>query len=1143
MLKRVFQTALLSGWLLCIGSVPAIGQRIYADHSVLASGKWFKIAVTAEGVYQVDRAFLTALGVPSSDIPSASIRLFGNGNAVPQENNLAARPDDLIENAIEVHDGGDGLFNGNDYFLFYAPGPDSWQPDSASQLFRHRKNLVSDTLFYFLTFGGNGRRVGTDSALTQANTEVNAFNERYFHEKDLNSLLGSGKEWYGETFGLNNLSASFPVPVDGFDLQQPLWVRTRLVSRSTQGPGRFLVSLGGQLPVSLTIPAVSGNLLDDYALADTLLVSFTPPAGAPTLQIGYQSASFTAQGWLDWFELQGRKALVLPAEGRMGFRDWPSVGSGRVAHFTLAVADAGVSVWDITQPGVPLKMNLTYEGGRAGFVRDASRLHEYYAFTRQGLQRPLPAAVRHIPNQDLHNWQPAVFLIIAPAALMTQARELADFHSQYYHQPTLAVAAEQVYNEFGGGVASAAALRDFVKMYYDKSSGDSAGRLRYLLIFGGGSYDPKNRAHFTAACLPSFESDNSLSVLASYTSDDFFAFLGDSDDINNPAFTGTLAIAVGRLPVATGSEAQTMVDKIIRYHSKAALGPWRNSAVFVADDREANLFFDQTENLTARVGAADPLLQQVKLYADAFQRQGTPTAYTYPQVNQAILNRLHAGSLFLNFSGHGNDQQLSAANLFSMADAVRLDNADRLPLLIAATCDFDIYDDPSKSQLARYLMSGSQSGAIALLSSPRLMDAAGNAAINELFLSQACQSAASGSPLSLGEALQRAKNIQAAASADLVNSRKFTLIGDPAMQLAFPRLRLSILSIDSQPVPGQDTLTAGRIYRCWGQVADASGNLQKDFNGRVYPAVYAPARLVKTPGNDPASFVSSFQVRDNILFSGQDTVSGGLFHFSFQLPDLMSGLSGMGMISLYAEDGRRDAAGVDTSLVLDGKNLASDTSDEGPQIEIGLNNLPFKSGAAVPDGPLLIASLSDSAGINTADNGSGHNITVRIDDAGSTTLNAYYISDPGSFRHGSLQYQLPLLGQGLHSLWLEAWDLAGRRGTAKLDFRVEKTPGLGITRLFNYPNPFSGHTTFWVELNRPSGLFQASLYIYSLDGKLVSAWTQELAYGGPGTGLVDWNGRGSAGNYLSPGIYICRFIVTDAAGERAAASQKAVIIR
>src|SRR5215831_10208061 len=106
-------------------------QRVYKANSVLATGNWYKIAVKEAGIYKLDIPFLSSLGINANNLPSGSIRLYGNGGGMLPEANSIFRPDDLEENAILVVDGGDGVLNGTDYILFFSNGANQWAKDSA----------------------------------------------------------------------------------------------------------------------------------------------------------------------------------------------------------------------------------------------------------------------------------------------------------------------------------------------------------------------------------------------------------------------------------------------------------------------------------------------------------------------------------------------------------------------------------------------------------------------------------------------------------------------------------------------------------------------------------------------------------------------------------------------------------------------------------------------------------------------------------------------------------------------------------------------------------------------------------------------------------------------------------------------------
>jgi len=272
----------------------AIAQRVYAPNSVLATGNWYKIGVKQEGVYKVDIAMFTALGISVSNLASSAIRLYGNGGGMLEENNALPRTDDLFENPIEVVDGGDGLFNSSDYFVFYAPGPQRWEKDSLNQSFRHRKNLYADTAFYYITIGGTGKRVPLQAATQPPTVTVNSFNERYFYENDLVNLLNSGKQWYGEEFNNNpggTTTRSFTVDWPGLILTQPVTIVSDLAARSVGATAGFAVKVNSQQVQTVNLSGVTGNFLDAFGSSSSQRNSFTAAQSSLGVSFTYTPGS------------------------------------------------------------------------------------------------------------------------------------------------------------------------------------------------------------------------------------------------------------------------------------------------------------------------------------------------------------------------------------------------------------------------------------------------------------------------------------------------------------------------------------------------------------------------------------------------------------------------------------------------------------------------------------------------------------------------------------------------------------------------------------------------------------------------------------------------------------------------------------
>ncbi len=1117
-------------------------QRTYASSSILATGNWFRIGLKQEGVYKVDVAMLASLGINTNNLPSASIRLYGNGGGMLEEDNKAARADDLVENPIMVEDGSDGIFNNADYFLFYAPGPDRWEKDSANQVFHHRKNLYADTVYYYITIGGQGKRILQAPSQTNPTINVNSYDARFFYEKDLVNLLNSGKEWYGETFSNNPggiINRTFTVDWPGLLLSSPVTMVADVAARSVGATASFGVNVNGNIVQNINLPGITGNFLDLYATSVTQKKSFNALQNNLAVNFQFNPATNGAQGWLNWFELLGRRNLSIEPGTQLLFRDWKSVSAGAVAGFQIANSSAGVRVWEITEPLSPLSLSVSTIGTQSVFNRDASRLREYLAFNPIAAIQPF--ALGKVDNQNLHKATFADFIIVTDESLQSEAQRLAQFHMQKDGYQTIVTTASKVYNEFSGGVRDPSAIRDFVKMYYDRAGNDSTRKPKYLLLFGSGSYDFRNRIPGNVNFVPAYESINSLDPLSTYTSDDFFGLLDDNEDINQNNNTATIDIGIGRIPARNQMEAKTMVDKIIRYGSNKSFGSWRNQSVYVADDQDNNLHLNDAELISSDANTANSLINQTKVYLDAFPLVSGSGGARYPAVNEAIINQVFNGTLLFNYSGHGNYQRLADEAVLTQEELNRFNNPEKLPLFITASCDFAPHDDPIKNSLGAGILTGNSNGAIALLTTTRLVFAFSNRVINDNYLKGALQPGKNGKYLTLGESVRQTKNLTSQNFGDVLNNRKFTLLGDPAMKLAFPELRLQIDSVNNQPILSADTLRALGKYTFSGRVLDGLGNPVNDFNGTLQETVYDKASLVKTLGNDVKSPVTSFSQQSGILYKGNTTITNGRFSFTFILPKDISFQTGKGRISLYADDGSRDANGVYNDLYIGGLGTVI-TDFTGPVIKPYLNDDKFQNGGLTSENALLLVKLYDSSGINTSGNGIGHDITAIIDgnERNVMVLNNYYTAIRDSYQEGQILFPLPTLSPGKHTIKIKAWDVANNSSEVTLDCVVGKQAQLQIANLRNFPNPFTVSTSFAFEHNQPNRDLDVKINIYTGSGALVKQIHRLVNTAGTRNCQINWDGDSQSGAKLTKGIYIYHIIV--AAGDSKVEDTRQLIV-
>jgi hypothetical protein len=1130
--------------ILLLVSLVGRGQRIYAESSVLSSGSWVKVSTKASGVYKITANFMKEAGF-STKIPSNSVKLFGNGGGVLPEANSAVIQDDLVENAILVYDGGDGFFDGDDYFFFYAQGADHWAYDSLGGRFVFKKNIYSGNTYFFITVAeSNGKRISTLPMLSGVTTSISDFDEYYRHELDSINFLKSGQEWYGEEFSQDigaEPSINFPIPFSDLISGSNYSFRSQVIGRSVGQSNTFSIFINGQEVVNQLTPPLAGSALDP--MASPSLVSTEGILSETSMLVSYQfdGGSINAKGWLNWFDVFFKRSLNLGQSPQLQFRHLESVGPGNLARFQLRNATASTLVWDITNRLTPNQVTTVLDAQQLSFVADCSSLREYIAFKPEAVM--LPKLEGNVPSQNLHGLAAFDMLIVCNKNIVSEANRLAQYHRQRNGLKTIVLELGQLYNEFSSGTPDPSAIRNFLKMAYDRALLNPMQRPKYLLLFGSATYDYKFDED--DQFVPSYQSESSLDALTSYVTDDYFGYLDDEDDIRTVFPFPLLDLAIGRIPARNLEQARVAVDKIIEYHSNAAFGKWRNSITLVADDEDYNIHLNDAELHASLIQVESPVLNINKIYLDAYPQQSSSGGSLYPSVNDAITKQINKGTLVWNYSGHGGSSRLAQESILDKDMVAGWKNTNRLPLFVTATCDFAPFDNPAEFSLGEDLFIGRRNGAIGLVTTTRLVFASSNKVINNNFFSFLFKKNSEQQLPTLGAALQDTKNFTIVNTGDYINARKFTLLGDPALKLAMPEYSVTVNTINGRPIlSNSDTLRSQNDYTIAGEVLTPSGTLATDFNGYVYPTVYDKAAKISTLANDSESSKVDFSSQENMLFDGKVKAENGKFSFTFIVPRDINYKFGNGRISLYAENGVYDASGVDERLVVGGLGNEVSNDETGPDIKGYLNDETFKNGDVVGERPLLIAKFYEASGINISGIGIGHDITAVIDgdNRNMIILNDYLEPELSGLLKGTVRFQLPQLSEGKHRIVVKAWDVFNNSGECIINCEVIRQKDIFITRLINYPNPFSGSTRFLFNLDGPYAGAEAQIDIFTLSGQLVKKLGKVINEVDGRSIEIEWNGRDDSGDALGGGIYIFRLIIKGREGQVSKKMQKLIIL-
>ena len=1122
--------------------------------SALQSGTLYKFGVRQSTVYKLDYTFLkNELGINDLDnIDPRTIHIYGNGGKMLPEKTDTGRPDDLIENTIVVTGEQDGKFDNGDFILFYAVGPKpvTYRPSANDPQLIVNQHLYDRDAWYFLKIGdGNGLRVGALPSVAASYVTEEFDDYRHLEDERVNlldffqSAQGSGKQWFGDYFyQIRSKEYKFNFP--------------NIVSGST---GRVRAEFAGRCGISTSVRlniadlnlsrTVSNVSVSDneasFASESVFQGNFQPASDDIVARINYPEVSQQSEGWLDYIGINARRRLAMTGE-TLEFRDLKTLEQDAATFRVSNVTGSGFTVWNITNPQAPERQQATQIGSTVEFsAATRTTLRSFVAFyDNAALPKPETKGGK-IANQNLHGLENVQMAIVYHPELEAQANQLAEHRRTYSGLKVALINVEQLYNEFSSGAKDPTAIRDFAKMLLERSP----NQFEYLLLFGDGSFDPKNNTESAdnKDFIPVFETANSFSPIYAYPSDDFFGLLSDGEDGN---LTGALDIAVGRITARNSGDAQAVVDKIIAYDSKKeTLGDWHLRGTYLGDDEDQNVHLNQADRLANMNGQAESWFNIEKIFFDAYQQISTSAGQRFPDAKAAINSDIFKGTLVVQYIGHGGPRGWAQERVIDLNDIAGWDNPNRYPLIITATCSFGGYDDYT------FLTGGEQSlvrpnaGAIGLFTTVRAVYIYANNNLTDA-VQRFLFRRDNGQYRTIGNILKDAKNTL---NLNDDNARRFTLLGDPAMYLAMPEYRVVTTKInDSTVVAGQpDTLKALMPVNIEGMVTDTAGQLLSSFNGKVYVTIFDKVQTLQTLGQDAGSVVRPFTVQRNVIFKGSATVTNGLFKVGFIVPKDINYAYGAGKISYYAENGTPlDAAGADRNIVIGGNaNLVQD--NQPPLVVPFLNTDAFVSGGITNMDPKVLVKCSDDYGMNVSGTSLGHDLVATLDDnvLEAIVLNDFYESEKDNFRKGQAIYPLRNLAPGRHKLRVKGWDIANNPGEGYTEFVVAEDGKVALDHVLNYPNPFTTNTNFQFEHNLAAQMLDIQVSIFSVSGKLVKTIIHNTP-NADGFRVTDiaWDGKDDYGDQLARGVYLYRVKVrgTDIAGATATAEssfEKLVILK
>ena len=1035
----------------------------YVKNSRLRSGKWGKIRVSSTGIYRLTQDVIRKAGF--SDMSKVHIYGFG-GNLVPERltQDWIAAHDDLPEVATLT-------INGERYF--YAYGPVSWSSNTTTT---RTRNPYSDYGYYLITENDEEEKTTTEEELKQQvanSTDIHHF----LYEKENYAWTETGRKLYDSNPINSGASTSYTVIV----------------------------------PANSTYANVYINL--SAGSASSVTVTTTDPE---------QSYSYSFQGMSSSYEKvrEFSNTFYFDAE-KLAFCE-KDVAGNYIIYLTVNCTSGG-----------PVRLDLI-SAAFDGALEVASLNSSNY---------PAAEYVHNITNQNHHADASADLVIIIPTSQKwyNQAKRLGELHvaeeKKYGNTFTYSIVpADELYNEFSSGTPDVSAYRRYLKMFYDRANSSDAASTdkipQSVLLFGACRWDNRLNTLPTYSAddlLLIYETENSKVTTASTGIDDFITILADNQTVHDGSSTSSALrfdMGVGRLCVASLSEATLMVDKIETYMNRRASGKWVNNIVYAADDdgSSGNTHMRAINNNADNIINKELGFDVHKVLLDAYERVSTSTGFRYPTVNAELVKYLNEGTLVLNYGGHADPNQLTDEKVITLSDLTNLSGSN-YSFIYTAACETMPFDQTRES-LGTVAMLNANGGAIAFLGTLRTVYASYNESLDFVFMDYLLSSDYDGTPITIGEALRLAKNNMVSTGRDrTLNKHQYHIFGDPALRLAIPRYKTVVDKINNVSV-SEDVAEAmaNEVVSVSGHVESFDGKKLSDYSGQAVLFVKDASESITTRNNDGVSQIT-YNDRLNTIYKGTASVSKGEFSFKFRVNSEIVDNGNNGLINVLVTNATDVSAafGECNNILFTGEEGVIN-DEEGPDMTLYLNTPSFVTGGTVGKTPYLHAVLHDKDGLDVMGNTIGHNLELVIDGNTNSTynLNDYFLFDDGSYTDGSVSYVIPELSSGSHSLRFRAWDLLGNVSTKTINFNVDGSLEPTISDVFVSPNPVKGMATFYIYHDFRGSNAEITLDIIDTAGRIVQTniWNQALSSLEGRTGL-SWNSA-----TVSNGLYLYRIRVS-----------------
>jgi hypothetical protein len=821
--------AIVNPLLSALSSLGSLLAAVWVPPLEDAGDRAYKILISEEGVYRLTRSYLSAQGVAVDNLDLSRVRLYNLGREI----------------AIYVSDQGQpGIFDEGDFIEFYA------RPVEGGYA-KYTKNNV-----YWLTTGCGAqpsKRMAAIEATPAGGPPVGSFMSSVHWEAD--------EDYWQAVPGADSLDRWFSVNYvigDGIDYAgagDPVAFEVDLPGAA--GAGTLNLALVGTYDTDHCLEvAVNGIEAESFSWSGSGIHEVS--MDAVNLQAGSNIINLRCTSGedlilLDWIE------VIYPRNFAAASNQLKFSHSGGYRYVINEFSSDQPLVFDVTDcADVARVVDVQVSGDAAPYTLefqppDSSAEKTYLVLSQTAVKTPA-ALIEDATSNLADTTSGADYILITPQSIgwdesgtaQSWLKDLVQLREDQGLRVTT-VKLQDIYDEFSYGLTTPEAVKDFLSYAYSHWQPPAP---QFVLLVGDASFDPKGNygwwAPDSTVYLPGYLTFTDYQ--GETVTDDYFACISGDDAVPD--------IYIGRLPAATADDAARMAAKIITYETGPNTKSWEKNVLLVADNQSEDyeaVFETMNEQAAALIPAGLNYLP--KGYLSLYASGPYLTDYIIDKINDDIDGQ-QAGTLLVNYSGHGHIQLWASEHIFTNADVAALTNAGKYPFVISMSCLAGYFINPHSwdyPSLAEALLRAQNSGAVGALM-PTGQTATGGQQILDTALFEAIFPE---DIRTLGPAIAAAKQTLLANGDAYFEqvSKTFLLFGDPAMQLKVPLPRRP------QGLAAQGT--TGGIKLSWQPALDCNHQAVAGYN--IYRSA-GPGGPYTRLNN---ALVTATEYSDSSLIAGQ----------------------------------------------------------------------------------------------------------------------------------------------------------------------------------------------------------------------------------------------------------------------------------